>query len=248
VRLRRHHLRGFFAVVLLAAVLAGGWMWLRDSSLARVEKVTITGATSSEESRVEAALENAARDMTTLHVRHDALESAVAAYPSVAGIEVETDFPHGMSIEVIEHRPVAALDVDGRRIPVSGGGVVLTGVRADDRLPSIRRDTSPPESKVDDRRTSAALQVAAAAPDALLERSQRLYWGQKGLIVDLQNGPPLVFGTPEAARAKWSAAARVLAEPSAAGATYLDLRAPGRVGAGGVGPVPQEQPEEIPQP
>jgi cell division protein FtsQ len=67
-------------------------------------------------------------------------------------------------------------------------------------------------------------------------------------MVDLDGGPPLVFGTPEAARAKWAAAARVLAEPSAAGATYLDLRAPGRVGAGGVGPVPQEDPTEIPQP
>jgi cell division protein FtsQ len=248
VRLRRHHLRGFFAVVLLAAALAGGWMWLRDSSLARVTEVTITGATTSEESRVEAALENAARDMTTLHVRREALESAVEPYPSVAGIEVRTDFPHRMSIEVREHRPVAALDVDGRRIPVSGDGVVLTGVRASDDLPAIRRDTAPPESKVDDRRTRAALAVAAAAPEPLLERARRLWWGQKGLMLDLRNGPPLVFGTPDAARMKWAAAARVLAEPSAAGSTYLDLRAPGRVGAGGVGPIPQEPPAEIPQP
>jgi cell division protein FtsQ len=248
VRLRRHHLRGFVAVVLLAAVLAGGWLWLRDSSLAKVKEVTITGATTSEERRIETALESAARDMTTLHVRHDALESAVAAYPSVAGLEVRTDFPHGMSIEVLEHRPVAALDVDGRRIPVSGAGVVLTGVRAEDELPAIRRDTTPPESRVEDRRTLAALTVAAAAPESLLERAQRLWWSQKGLMLDLRNGPPLVFGTPDAARVKWAAAARVLAEPSAAGATYLDLRAPGRVGAGGVGPVPQEQPADIPQP
>jgi cell division protein FtsQ len=248
VRLRRHHLRGFFAVVLLAAALAGGWMWLRDSSLVRVTNVTITGATTSEERGIEAALESAARDMTTLHVRHEALESAVAPYPSVAGIEIRTDFPHGMSIEVLEHRPVAALDVDGRRIPVSGSGVVLTGVRAEDGLPSIRRDTSPPESRVEDRRTLAALTVAAAAPETLLERSQRLWWSDRGLMLDLRNGPPLVFGTADAARAKWAAAARVLAEPSAAGATYLDLRAPGRVGAGGVGPIPQEDPAEIPQP
>ena len=119
-------LRGLLAVVLFAAALAGGWMWLRDSSLARITEVRITGATTSEESRIESALEGAARDMTTLHVRHDALESAVEPYPSVAGLRVETDFPHGMTIEVLEHRPVAALDVDGRRVPVSGAGVVLT--------------------------------------------------------------------------------------------------------------------------
>jgi cell division protein FtsQ len=34
----------------------------------------------------------------------------------------------------------------------------------------------------------------------------------------------------------------VLAAPSAAGATYLDLRVPGRVAAGGLGPVPQPTP------
>jgi cell division protein FtsQ len=248
VRLRRHHLRGFFAVVLLAAALAGGWLWVRDSSLARVTEVTITGATTSEEGRIVAALEDAARDMTTLHVRHDALESAVAPYPSVAGLRVETDFPHGLAIEVLEHRPVAALDVDGRKVPVSGDGYVLTGVRADDDLPAIRRKTVPPEARVDDSRTRSALTVAAAAPEALLERSERLWWGQKGLMLDLREGPPLVFGTPDDATAKWAAAARVLAEPSAAGATYLDLRAPGRVAAGGLGPVPQEETTELPQP
>jgi cell division protein FtsQ len=246
--LRRHHLRGFLAVVLLAAALAGGWMWLRDSALARVTKVTITGATTSDERRIEAALDDAARDMTTLHVRRDALESAVAAYPSVAGLRVHTDFPHGMMIEVLEHRPVAALEVDGRRAPVSGDGVVLTGVRAEKDLPAIRREAMPPEARVDDRRTRSALAVAATAPDALLERAERLWWGQKGLMLDLRDGPPLVFGTHDDARMKWAAAARVLADPSAAGATYLDLRAPGRVGAGGLGPVPQEEPTEIPQP
>ena len=53
----------------------------------------------------------------------------------------------------------------------------------------------------------------------------------------LKNGPELVFGTDADARAKWLAAARVLAESSAAGATYLDLRIPGRVAAGGLAPV-----------
>ena len=51
-----------------------------------------------------------------------------------------------------------------------------------------------------------------------------------------------MFGDGEDARAKWTAAARVLAEPSAAGATYLDLRIPGRVAAGGLAPVPRRDP------
>jgi cell division protein FtsQ len=246
VRLRSF-LRGFASVTVLAALLAGGWLWLRDSSLARVTEVRVTGATTSEEGRIRAALERAARDMTTLHVREQVLHDAVAAYPSVAGLRVDTDFPHGMAVEVLEHRPVAAIEVDGRRTPVSGGGIVLNGVQADRTLPSIGRDQTP-AGRVDDARTRAALAVAAAAPQALLERSERLSYGPDGLTIDLRDGPPLVFGSRDDAAAKWAAAARVLAEPSAAGATYLDLRVPGRVAAGGLGPVPQEGEPDVPQP
>jgi cell division protein FtsQ len=245
---RRAFVRGFAAVMVLAAVLVGGWLWLRDSSLARVTQVHVTGATTSERADIQAALDTAAREMTTLHVRREVLDDAVASYPSVAGLRVQTDFPHELSIEVLEHRPVAALDIDGRRVPVSGGGIVLTGVRADDDLPSIREDTTPPDGRVTDRRARAALAVAAAAPQPLLARADRFSWGEHGLTLALKEGPPLIFGTPDDAMAKWLAAARVLAEPTAAGATYLDLRVTGRVAAGGVGPVPQETPDQEAQP
>ena len=247
MRFRRAFLKGFAAVIVVAGLLVGGWLWLRDSSLVAVTTVRVSGATTSDEARIRSALESAARDMTTLHVREEILNDVVARFPSVAGLEVDTDFPHRMSIEVLEHRPVAALEVDGNLTPVSGGGIVLTGVQADDDLPTIRRDQMP-QTRVDDARTRAALAIAAAAPRRLLARGERFWWGDEGLTMDLRNGPPLVFGTRDDAVAKWAAAARVLAEPSAAGATYLDLRVPGRVAAGGLGPIPQEPPPENPQP
>jgi cell division protein FtsQ len=240
-------LRGFAAVMAVAVLLAGGWVWLRDSSLARVKEVTVTGTTTSDGARIRSALERAARDMTTLHVREQALNDAVDPYPSVAGLRVHTDFPHEMEIEVLEHRPVAAIEVEGNRTPVSAEGLVLNGVRADGALPAIRRGRLP-AGRIDDARTRAALDIAAAAPEPLLARSERLSYGTDGLTIDLENGPPLVFGTPDDAAAKWAAAARVLAEPSAAGATYLDLRVPGRVAAGGLQPVPHDGEAEDPQP
>jgi cell division protein FtsQ len=234
-------------VIVLAGLLVGGWLWLRDSSLVAVTAVRVNGASTSDEARIKAALESAARDMTTLHVREEILHDVVDRFPSVAGLDVDTDFPHRMTIEVREHRPVAAIDVDGNRTPVSGGGVVLTGVLADDDLPTIRGD-HPPQARVDDAKTKAALEVAEAAPLKLLRRGERLWWADDGLTVDLRDGPPLIFGNRDDAVAKWAAAARVLAEPSAAGATYLDLRVPGRVAAGGLGPMPQEPLSENPQP
>ena len=67
------------------------------------------------------------------------------------------------------------------------------------------------------------------------------------MTLDLDDGPALLFGSAQDAAAKWRAAARVLAEPSAAGATYLDLRVPDVVAAGGVGAITPE-PTATPDP
>ena len=87
--------------------------------------------------------------------------------------------------------------------------------------------------------------IAAAAPPELRERSERIFSGPRGLEVVLSEGPRLIFGGRADARAKWAAAARVLAEPSAQGATYLDLRVRGRVRPAAWGPIdPAEEEAE----
>ena len=53
-------------------------------------------------------------------------------------------------------------------------------------------------------------------------------------MVELRDGPELIFGDATHVRAKWIAATRVLADPEAAGATYIDVRLPGRPAAGGL--------------
>jgi cell division protein FtsQ len=57
-------------------------------------------------------------------------------------------------------------------------------------------------------------------------------WDAAGLHVELRPGPRLDFGGAGRPRAKWVAAARVLSDPRAAGASYLDLRVPERPLAG----------------
>ena len=76
--------------------------------------------------------------MTTLHVREDVLRDAVAPLRSVGDITTTADFPHTLTIRVIERRPVAALAGAGdRRIPVTGSGIILRGVTAERDLPSV---------------------------------------------------------------------------------------------------------------
>jgi cell division protein FtsQ len=228
---------------LIAALAVGGWLWLRDSSLVQVTKVNVSGVTTSESQRVTQALDSTARGMTTLHVRKAALEDAVRQFSSVETVNVKTDFPHSMTIDVVERRPVAALGIGDRRIPVTGGGILLRGITADRDLPTVRVPKAITGARVTDRGVLGALKVARAAPGPLLHAATEVGVQPRGVVVLLKDGPDLVFGDGEDAPAKWTAAARVLAEPSAAGATYLDLRIPGRVAAGGLAPVPTETPD-----
>ena len=193
------------------------------------------------------ALEAAARNQSTLHVRENALRAAAAQFASVASIRVETDFPHAMSIQVIERRPVAALVVGDQELAATGDGMLLRGVVADGDLPMIRMDAAPAGEQVTNHNTRTALAIAAAAPPAVRARIDRLWTGPKGMMLALVDGPDLIFGDASDVGRKWLAATRVLAESSAAGATYLDVRIPERVAAGGLGPVPETTPEPTPE-
>jgi cell division protein FtsQ len=236
-------------VMLAAAGLALGWLWFRDSPFAAVRDVYVSGTSSSEEDQVRRALREAARGMSTLHVREEALREAVQPYASVSDIAVHADFPHELSIEVREHRPVATVLAAGRSAPATGTGRLLEGLRASG-LPLVVAEGPGATGQVTDPAALTALRVAAAAPDDLRARAERVFRGPHGLTLALRDGPELYFGSAKGARSKWLAAARVLTEPSAGGAVYLDLRIPGRVAAGGVGPViPDPEPVILdPQP
>ena len=231
-RLRRH-------LFLLAAgllVLASGYQfWLRDSSLVAVEKVTITGLSTSGSERVRLALTTAGRSMTTLHVDHEALERAVAGYPVVQELEVTTDFPHGLQIHVVEHVPVATAVGAGGRVAVAGDGTILQGVTADKRLPTVEVEGAIGVERLRDATALASAAIAGAAPAALRGRIAEVGEdGRLGQVAQLRNGPEVIFGDATGLAAKWAAASRVLADLEASGASYVDVRLPGRPAAGGL--------------
>ena len=70
-----------------------GWLWFRDSSFAAVERVSITGSTSSEEAQVRDALQTAANGMSTLKVDTEALRQSVEPFSSVADLRVKATSP-----------------------------------------------------------------------------------------------------------------------------------------------------------
>jgi cell division protein FtsQ len=225
--------RRVFVVLAVCLVLAAGFQfWLRDSPLVAVEDVTVTGLTTKDAPRVKAALASAAHTMTTLHVDQDELERAIAAYPVVRTLDVRADFPHGLAIHVVEHRPAALAG----GLPVAGDGTILRGLPVEGRLPKI----DAPAGKLDGDRLSdpaalRAARVAGGAPAPLRGRLERIdLRSEEGIVVELRDGPELIFGDARHVRAKWIAAVRILADPEAAGASYIDVRLPGRPAAGGL--------------
>jgi cell division protein FtsQ len=154
--------------------------------------------------------------------------AAVAPYTVVKDLRVQTQFPHGLRIDVIERLPVAALDIGGQRVPVAGNGTVVRGLPAPANVPTLPISRLPTATGVTDRTTLIELAVLDAAPPLLRARVAQIGDGPRGLTITLHNGPRLFFGDTSLLHAKWDAAARVIAEPGAHGATYIDVRLPGQ--------------------
>jgi cell division protein FtsQ len=242
-----HGRRRLIALALVAAVLGAGYMlWLRDSSLVRISRVTVVGLSTADGPRVRAKLEVAARHMTTLHVDAGALRQAVADEPIVQSLQVQADFPHGLKITIVQNRPVALLVGGGREVVVAPDGTLLDLRKSSATLPTVRVGSLPSSGRIAAGPSRDRVAVAAAAPPGLLSRVESISSQHgRGAVAQVRRGPVIIFGRPVDLEAKWAAAVAVLAQRSSQGATYIDVRMPDRPVAGGLAlqqdPQPQAQ-------
>jgi cell division protein FtsQ len=219
------------AALLTVVVLAAGFLWLRDSSLVRVKQVDITGVSGRQADEIRAALTDAAREMTTLHVREDALRDAVATYPVVRDLHADAEFPHRLRIAVDAYRPIGAMQLGGHAVAIAADGTVLDGAPTRS-LPVLAASGSAAGTKITGTDATRLVRLLAAAPAPLRDRAQRAGRGPNGLSVDLRDGPRVDFGDLSRLDAKWLAAAAVLADPDSRGAAYVDVRQSERPVAG----------------
>jgi cell division septal protein FtsQ len=157
----------------------------------------------------------------------------VARYPLVRDVRATAHPPHRLDIQVIERVPVGVIHADGTTVAVTDDGVLLRGVPTGS-LPQISASVPPGGARVGDRKTAAKVAVLASAPAAMRSRITSVSLGRYGLQARLKSGLALRFGDGHRLRAKWIAAQRVMSDPSAANATYIDLRIPSRPAAGGL--------------
>ena len=219
--------------VLAAVLLAGYWFWLRDSSLVAVDEVEVKGATANE-AEIAAALEQRAREMTTLHVQDEKLVEAAQAFPTVASIAIDASLPDKLTITVTERLPVAVVKVDGETTGVAGDGQLLTGLDVGGQgLPGI--EGSETSGGRLDEQGSAQAAILAGAPEELRKRVESIAFSEDsdGVVIGLENGPEARFGDGSRAEDKWKALAAVLLRPESGGAAYADVSVPERAVTGG---------------
>ena len=192
--------RTLLAAVAAVVLLLAGWFWLRDSSLVAVRTVEVTGIGGAQGARVRAALEEAARSMTTLHVRQDALDTAAEPFSIVKRVETSTDFPHTMRIHVVTNVAVGAIVVDGRRTAVTSDGTILRDATAPARLPEIPVRSTPggrASHRARSRRGGCGARRGAIGAAGRVEAVRTT--PENGLELQLAHGPLLVFGDGRAA-------------------------------------------------
>ena len=233
--------RGLTLLLIVSAVSLGlvalYFFWFRDSSFVAVEKVAVEGITGPESSQVTEALTEAAQDMTTLNVDERELAAAVSGFPTVVAVQANTDFPHGLEVEVTARPPVLIASDGSSEVPVAGDGTLLRGVSAEgEGLPEVGVESIPAGAKLDGEPLTFA-RTAGAAPDPIraLIKDLAVEPGE-GIQVTLRGGIPVKFGDPDALEEKWSAVAAILANPQVKTLTHLDVRVPGRPSIGGAAP------------
>jgi cell division protein FtsQ len=230
---RRRTRIALICAVLALPLLGGGWLWLRQSSFVAVEHVRITGTSGPQAGAIEATLTRTAKGMSTLDVSRAALMEALARHPTVSSLRLQASFPHSLEIFVTERPAVAVLVVDGAKTAISAGGVVLGGGLVSSSLPQVGDDVTPAVGeRLRNPLVLAALSVMGAAPPVLDGLAKTVYEGPHGLTVLMRNGLQVYFGDASRAHAKWLSLARVLADKSSAGASYVDVRLPERPAAG----------------
>lgn len=229
----RRRLTAMLGVLVL--LLAGYWLWFRDSSFAKVHDVYVTGVSGPQARSIRNALEDAGLDQTTLHVRLSDLRDAVAGYPVVRTITAQGDFPHKLTIDVQLNLPVAVIQSPSGRKPVAADGLILSDVPATPGLPVVTVKSALPTERLTDGKAFDLVRVVGLAPAPLRARLTAVYIKPNvGIVAEVRKGPELRFGDASRLPAKWMAAARVLAAAGARGASYIDLRLPERPAAGGL--------------
>ncbi|WP_369379663.1 cell division protein FtsQ/DivIB [Streptomyces sp. cg36] len=236
-RLRLPARRRLVLVLAAAALLAGALVWvLYGSTWLRVERVRTTGTEVLTPAEVEAV---AAVPVGSPLVSVDtgAIEARLLKkLPRIDSVEVSRSWPHGITLEVTERKPVLLLKKGAKFVEVDAGGVrFATVAKAPARVPLLELN---PDNSPSLRRFPAetllreAVRVAGGLP-APVARDTRLVrvTSFDAVSLELSRGRTVLWGSDEDGELK--ARTLVALMKAAPRARYFDVSAPTAPAASG---------------
>ncbi|MBK5233057.1 MAG: FtsQ-type POTRA domain-containing protein [Thermoleophilia bacterium] len=250
-RERRRRRFTILAILLLLAgvgLYAGYQYWFRDSSLVEIRDLQVKGVTTDTEEgkQIQSAVEVAAGEMTTLHLKPELLDEELARFPRVRSATIEASFPHKATVNLDQRSNGSVLRIGTDALLIATDGTVLgTAGQGTEDLPKIGAGDPPAGDQLEGRMMVQAL-VLGAVPTELRSYVIQSDFGKDGVEVTLSNGLVLLFGDASKADQKWRAAASVIADPDLYDASYVDLSVPRRPAVRGPEAL-EPEPEAVPE-
>lgn len=234
---RRQVVLGAGLVATLLLVLGAGWLFLVPAiPWFKVDRTAVIGlkGDSREVTEIEAAVRQATIGLSTLRPDGDRLEQILSRFPRVADVRLETDFPDAATVEVKlrEDGSIAEAKPDDLLVATDGRVLGKADRSRSGALPMLGAGpvSEEPGERLEGEILDQAL-VAGAAPPELRSFVEVVETGDSGVEARLSDGSVLIFGDPSEARAKWAAAATVIADPELTGGiSAIDVSVPGRPG------------------
>lgn len=211
-RAERGRLTALTWALAAAALAAIGW-WLLSSPVAAVRGVEVVGYERPDRPELTAALAQAASEGNLVRLPTGALREAAAAFPWVAEIDIQRDWPAGVTVVVTPAEPVAAATTKrGRGVFVDASGTVLGRAPARPGLARLRLPGGAPAAggEVAARVAPALAFVVALGDDPLARRVRGLRLERGQLVGSLAGSGALVIGRPDSLEAKALALAAVI--------------------------------------
>lgn len=216
------------------AVLAGGYVALKQSPVFGIEKVVVVGAKGSAAETIRARAESAVGAESLLSVDPQMVADAVAGLPLVRSVQVDRAFPHDLRIRVVTERAAAIVETGTSRYSVARSGRVMGEAARASRLPQLSASAAaiPQPGQALPPSTRDQVRLAAALLDHNDLRVTLIADDQSGLSARLQGGTELRLGDGSVLDRKLVVASSLLAkrpkgpDGEPAPLKYLDVSVP----------------------
>lgn len=230
----RTRLRLALAAAAGVAVLAGGYVVLRQSPVFGIERVVVVGAKGSAAETIRARAEAAVGSESLLSVDPQAVADAVAGLPLVRSVRVDRAFPHDLRIRVVTERAAAIVATGTSRYVIGRSGRVMGEAPKASRLPQLSASAAavPQPGQALPPSTRDQVRLAAALLDHGDLRVTLIADDQSGLSARLQGGIELRLGDGSVLDRKLVVASSLLArrpkgtDGEPAPLRYLDVSVP----------------------